>query len=172
MGAVQTQAMNAVGPPIRQERELERVRAVIANLPGVMGALVIGSLAADRADSVSDIDLFICVAPGEFPGAWSARRRLHTDSGLVAWDERSGDEIGAHRWVNHEVVLVEALFATPASGVRLAPPWLVLVGAADLGEQFPHRPPISRKIHPASGHPVDEAFEQLKTTLRRHARRP
>jgi predicted nucleotidyltransferase len=162
--------MTAVGLPSRQLRELERIGPVIADLPGVMGALVIGSLASERADAASDVDLLIGVEPGEFSTAWSVRHQLHATSGIVAWDKRSAGEIGAHRWVNHEVVLVEALFATPTSGARLAPPWRVLIGPPDLGERFPHRPPISRNEFDSSGaHPVDAAFEQLKTTLRRYA---
>lgn len=162
--------MQELAPPARQERLVELLRDAIAVAPGVDGALVIGSLAAGSADAVSDVDLFVCVTADEFTQAWTNRHRLHVTGSIAAWDHLSESEIGAHCWVTPDVVLVEALFATPASGARLAPPWTTLVGSPDLAERFRRRPPIDRsEFDTINAHPVDVAYNNLKTTLRLHA---
>lgn len=160
-------------PPARQRRLVAQLKDAIGSMLGVDGAVLIGSLAAGTADALSDVDVFICVTPGQFDIAWSSRRRLHLDGSIVDWDERQRQrsEIGTHRWVTRDVVLVEALFATPAIGARLAPPWTLLVGDAELADRYPHGPPIDRsEFDTTDAHPIDLAFESLKTALRRHAR--
>jgi hypothetical protein len=72
-----------------------------------------------------------------------------------------------HRWVTDDMVLVEALFAAPGSGVRLAPPFRPLVGGPEVAASFVPRPPIDRaEFEPGSAHPVDLAFDNLKRALR------
>jgi predicted nucleotidyltransferase len=162
-------AGHRVGAPIRQQRILDALVGRIALVDGLDGAILIGSLAEDTADAASDVDLFVCVRPGRFDEAWSQRHRLHVTGSLVAWDDRAEPEVGVHRWVTDDVVLVEALFATPTSGARLAPPWRILVGAADLADRFPRRPPIDRgEMSREGSHPIDVAFDDLKKAVRRH----
>lgn len=142
------------------------------SMPDVLGALLVGSMAAGTADAASDIDLIVCAHPGRFEQAWRHRNDLHAPGALICWDDgrQSDREIGAHRWVTTDVVLVEALFATPHSGVRVAEPWKVIAGDASVASLFPARPPIDRaEFDLAAAHPVDRAFTELKAALRYHA---
>jgi predicted nucleotidyltransferase len=160
------------GEPLRQERTLAALADRCARIEALEGAIVVGSFADGRADALSDIDLLLCVRPGRFDEAWASRDRLHVTGALAAWDDRRGGfpEVGAHRWVTADIVLVEALIATPGSGVLLAPPWRVLAGPADLPDLFPQRPPIDRGTElRAASHPVERAFDTLKLALREAA---
>jgi predicted nucleotidyltransferase len=158
-----------VGTPIRQERIVDAIAARVTGIGALDGAILVGSLASGAGDAVSDVDVVISVRPDRFDEAWEQRRNLHAGGTLAGWDERSEPEVGVHRWVTDDCVLVEALFATPSSGARLAPPWRVLVGRADLADRFPHRAPIDRSEMDASvSHPIDRAFEDLKRALRDH----
>ncbi len=157
---------------MRQESALAAITQHLTSMPEVLGALVVGSMAAETADAASDIDLIVCAHPGRFEQAWRLRNDLHATGALICWDDgREGDrEIGVHRWVTTDVVLVEVLFATPGSGVRLAEPWKVIAGDASVASLFPARPPIDRaEFDPAAAHPVDRAFSELKAALRYHA---
>lgn len=131
-----------------------------------------GSLAAGTADAASDIDLIICTRPGRFADAWAARHELHATGALVSWDDhrQAGTEIAVHRWVTPDLVLVEALYAAPGSGARLAQPWKLITGDHDTAAAFPARPPIHRsEMNRDAAHPVDQAFDDLKLALGRLA---
>jgi Nucleotidyltransferase domain len=163
-----------VGAPVRQHRALAAIASRLDVLPEVLGALVVGSLAAGTADAASDIDLLILAAPGDFARAWARRSELHVTGALVSWDDgpEPGTDIAVHRWVTGDVVLVEALFTTEGSGVRLAEPWRVIAGAPQIAASFAARPPIDRaEFDPAAAHPVDRAFDELKRALRSQRRR-
>jgi len=72
--------------------------------------------------------------------------------------------------VTPDLVLVEALFAAPSCGVRLAQPWTLIAGEPEASAVFPARPPIDRsEMNRAAAHPVDRAFDDLKIALRRLA---
>jgi len=172
--------------PVRQHRTLAAVAARLDVLPEVAGAVLVGSLAAGTADAASDVDLLVCAASGQFESAWARRTELHVTGALVSWDDgpRPGAQTAVHRWVTDDVVLVEALFTVAGSGVRLAEPWRVIAGAAEVWTSFRARPPIDRaEFDRAEAHPVDRAFAELKRALRgvpggrplratRRARRP
>jgi hypothetical protein len=136
--------------------------------PDVLSVLLVGSLAAGTGDAVSDVDLIVCVRAGCFAPAWSSRGELHVTGALYAWDDASDEEIACHRWVSDDVILCEALFATPDSGCRLAEPWRLIYGTA---APFPPRPPIDRaEFDVSDAHPVDLAFTALKNALRSQLR--
>jgi hypothetical protein len=161
-----------LGSPHRQQAALAAITRQLASAADVLGALVVGSLAAGSADAASDIDLIICTRPGRFAGAWARRHELHATGALVSWDDQSPitTEIAAHRWVTPDLVLVEALFAAPGSGVRLAQPWTLIAGEPEVTAAFPARPPIDRsEMNRHAAHPVDQAFDDLKVALRRLA---
>jgi predicted nucleotidyltransferase len=107
--------MGALGPPERQQRILAAITRQLAVTPEVLGAVLVGSLAAGAADAASDIDLIICTRPGMFADAWARRHELHVTGTLVRWDNPSqtSAEVAVHRWVTPDLVLVEALFAAP-----------------------------------------------------------
>ena len=67
---------------------------------------------------------------------------------------------------------VEALFAGARGGVRLAPPWQVVVGESDLADQFTPRPPITREELESDVHPVERAFDAVSAWMRPSARSP
>lgn len=158
-----------IGEPIRQLQQLARITERLAAMPQVLGAILVGSLVAGAADACSDIDLIVCTADGLFATAWERRHAVHDDSSLACWDQGpdAGSEVAVHRWVTADMVLVEALFASPVSGVRLAKPWRVIAGDARVTDRLLPRPPIDRaEFSRDAAHPVDIAFDDLKHALR------
>ncbi len=51
------------------------------------GAILVGSLAADSVDAMSDVDLIVVVSEGRFPAAWASRSQLEGGESIAAWDE-------------------------------------------------------------------------------------
>lgn len=155
-----------VAPRLRQWATLDALAERIGATGSLDGAIVVGSFAEGSPDAASDLDLVVCVGPGRFDDAWRGRTALHT-TGAVAWWDASvvPGESGAHKWVTDDLVLVECLFAAPG-GVRLAPPWRVVAGGADLAERFAPRPPVPRSEMGADVHPVERAYDELKEALR------
>jgi hypothetical protein len=132
--------------------------------------LVVGSLADGAADALSDIDLLVIVREGHFDQAWAERESLRVTGALCAWDQRPDHdaEIAAHRWLTPHLVLVEALIATSASGVRLAEPWKLVTGRSDASSALTHRPPIERsEMCATEPHPVEAAYDEFKSRVRR-----
>ena len=164
--------MGQVGSPRRQQAALAAIAQQLAAAPDVLGALVVGSLAAGTADAASDIDLIICTLPGRFADAWARRHQLHATGALVSWDQQrqTAAEIAVHRWVTPDFVLVEALYAAPGSGARLAQPWAIIAGEPEVAAAFTARPPIDRsEMSRDAAHPVEQAYDDLKAALRRLA---
>jgi hypothetical protein len=130
-----------VGVPARQEQALAAISERLAGFPGVLGALVVGSLASGAADAASDVDLIVCARPGGFASAWQHRHDLHASGALVCWDDglQASPQAGVHRWVTPDMVLVEVLFAAPGGGVRLASPWRLIAGNPHTASSFPPR---------------------------------
>jgi hypothetical protein len=159
-----------IGVPERQRAFLDRLARRAGDLPWVTAAVVIGSMAGGRGDAASDVDLLVAV--DDVGDAWQHRHALHVTGAVLAWDHGydGGRGVGAHKWVTSDLVLVEALVATPTSGVRLAPPWRLLAGDPDIPATWPGRPPITR-AELATGledlHPVEVAFDAFKAELRR-----
>ena len=132
--------------------------------------LVVGSLAADAADALSDIDLLVIVREGGFEQAWAERDTLRVTGTLCAWDQRLDQdaEVAAHRWLTPELVLVETLIATASSGVRLADPWELVVGRSDTPAGLTRRPSIARsEMGTTQPHPVEAAYDEFKSRVRR-----
>ena len=163
--------MVRLGEPERQRRFLDQLQQHISTLPWVYAVIVIGSLAAGRADGASDIDLLVGVRNGAFSQAWPSRADLRVTGTVLSWDHWLDERrhAGTHKWLTADFVLVEALIAVPASGVRLAPPWRVLAGDPRVADRWPPRPPISRdelRSSPGDLHPVEVAYDEFKARLR------
>jgi hypothetical protein len=146
---------------------LRKISQAVADRPWLDGLLVVGSLADDAADALSDIDLLVIIREKHFDQAWNERADLHGgESPLFAWDHRPDDasEIAAHRWLTSDLVLVEALIATPSSGLRLAPPWVLVAGDAHCHALLAPRPPIERSEMDGApeAHPVETAYDEFK----------
>jgi hypothetical protein len=163
--------MAALGEPERQQRYLNLLREQVTALPWVEVVVVIGSLASDRGDAVSDVDLLVGVRERAFDAAWRERERLRVTGTLCCWDHRYDGAAGAgtHKWLSADAVLVEVLIGVSTSGIRLAPPWRVLAGDPRAAERWPARPPV-RRAEVAGGtaglHPVEAAYDEFKTRLR------
>lgn len=157
-----------VGTPDRQRATLAKIVDAVGHRPWLDALLVVGSLADDAADALSDVDLVLVVLEGHFEAAWSERLGLHAADALRVWDQRPEQaEVGAHKWLTADLVLVEMLIATPSSGVRLAEPWLLVAGNHDVGARLTSRPPIERReLGVAVPHPVEAAYDEFKTRVR------
>jgi hypothetical protein len=84
-----------------------------------LGAFLVGSFAADAADSVSDVDLIVVALDGAFSAArGSSAIGCMRPGALASWDEHDGvfEEAAVHVWLTPDIVLVEALIATLSSG--------------------------------------------------------
>jgi predicted nucleotidyltransferase len=124
---------------------LETVRRA-EHLAGFAAAILIGSFAAGTADDLSDVDLIFAVEDGAFEGAWAERESLRPGDALYWWDVRTEPdcEVGAHKWITRELVLVEGVIAAPAARARLADPHRVISGDAAAVDGFVRIPPIER----------------------------
>jgi hypothetical protein len=162
---------------LRQEVTLGRLAERIGAEPALAGALLLGSLATRTADDLSDVDVLVVVSDGRFDEAWAARAELEGNDAIIAWDDVDPlrAEIGAHKWLTHDLVLVECLLATLASGVRLAEPYSVLVGDSSLPGHLERRAPFTRaelekfaheRADAGRMHPVEAAYGELVRTVR------
>lgn len=153
----------------RHRAALENVIDATASDPLVLGVLLLGSFAAGTADALSDLDLLLVVQDGGFDRVWKRRTGLHRDA-LLAWDHLAGDRpVGAHRWLTSGLVLVECLIAEPASGVRLAEPFVRLSGPPDLPDRLVRREPIQRTEVDAGafiGDPLELLYDAFKRYVR------
>ena len=116
----------------------------------VLDALfVVGSLANNRADEASDLDLMIAVAEGRFDDAWEERTALQTPDALLAWDFRPDSQrpIGSRKFLTRDVVKVEiGMSDARAAGARLAEPFFVLVGDDDAADRYERLEPIPSDV--------------------------
>jgi hypothetical protein len=74
-----------LGSPHRQQAALAAITRQFAAAANILGALVVGSLAAGTADAASDIDLIICTCPGRFADTWAHRHELQATGALASW---------------------------------------------------------------------------------------
>lgn len=162
---------------LRQEGVIARLVQRVAAASALEGALLIGSFAAGTADDVSDVDVIVVVCEGQFDEAWNARQQIEGGEALAAWDgvDPKHAEIGGHKWLTRELVLVECLLATASSGVRLAEPFRVMAGDDALPGRLTRRPPIARvdleafaRDLEAAGrvHDVERAYHALAEAVR------
>ena len=161
---------SAVGTPDRQRTTLLKIADAASRTTWLDALLVVGSLADGAADALSDIDLLVIVHEGAFDQAWAERETLRVTGTLCAWDQHKDQdaEVAAHRWLTPDLVLVEALIATPASGVRLADPWELVAGRSDAPAGLTRRPPIARsELDATQPHPVEMAYDEFKSRVRR-----
>ena len=151
-------------------------------LPGFGAFILIGSFAGGSPDCMSDIDSLVSIDDGAFDAAWSDRTSLYGEAPAFVWDVRPDPEreVGAHKWMTPDLVLVECVLATPAARARLADPFVVLAGDPDRVETFERVPPISRgelqayvdqnRREGRDQPEVQRAYEELARALRAVAR--
>jgi hypothetical protein len=152
---------------LRQWPALERVIEVVETNDTVEGALLIGSLAAGAGDPLSDVDVIVVAREGCFEQTWAGGAKLTAGALAVnAVKHAGGERIGRLEWLTEDLVFVECLIATPDSGVRLAPPHLVLSGPADLPGRLPPRGPIQSPEMGPGGWPVGDRYDALKEAVR------
>lgn len=151
----------------RQQRLLDALAEYVERSAEISAMVVLGSFAGGTADAVSDLDLFFITYDESFQKAWERRRDLHVTGALVEWDEldTTGAPVAGHRWLTADIVLVECVISAPTGGGRLAEPFSVVAGDADLVEKFPKRPPVQRAEMSAND-PVDAAYDAFKKAVR------
>jgi hypothetical protein len=121
----------------------------VARIPEFDGLLLLGSFAAGVADDLSDVDFVAVVADCRFPEAWRLRSALETPGRLVAWDsvDDPNAHAGAHKWITRDIVKVECALVDPGRGeMKLADPFAVIAGDAEIADRFPRIPPIARDV--------------------------
>lgn len=151
---------------LRQWPTLESLVRRVAQTRLFLGGLLIGSFARGVADAMSDIDLILVPPDESFDQAWHGRQDMHGSDVLAAWDEQLEDRRGAHKWLTAELVFVECLIATPGSGLRLAQPFVVVVGNSDLPNRLKTRPPVKPSDMSPARHPIERAYDELKHAVR------
>ncbi len=163
--------------PVRQRGVVKRLVERIEATADLEAAFLLGSLARGDADDLSDVDAFVIVREGRFDAAWSERHALRGDEALAAWDDVDPErpEIGAHKWITRDLVLVEVVLATTSSGIRLADPFAVVAGDAAVAERVGRRPPITRadlrafadkRVATGHAHEIESAYESLVNAVR------
>ena len=161
----------------RQKAVIEQLAERITTSPLLEGALLIGSFAHGAGDEVSDVDVIVVVSEGGFAEAWASRRSLEGGEAIAAWDDVDPEhaEIGGHKWLTVNLVLVECLFATPSSGVRLTEPFVLLTGDPDLPDKVVRREPFTRaevddyakdRVDAGRAHAIEAAYSEFARTVR------
>ena len=138
----------------------------VATAPWATGLLLLGSFARSAADALSDVDFIVVAADGCFGEAWERRHELHP-SEVACWDYPRPDEreVAAHRWLTEDLVLFDGLIATPA-GVRIAEPFVVLVGEPRLADRIARFDPDQPGGDEITLHEVERLYGQLKLAAR------
>jgi predicted nucleotidyltransferase len=165
-------------PATRQRAVLQRLAERIEAAPDLEAAFVLGSLARGDVDDLSDVDLIVAVREGQFDAAWSDRHALRGDEALAFWDDPDPErpELGVHKWLTRDLVLVEVVLATASSGMRLADPFEVVAGDPAVADRFERRPPIDRselrefadmRVATGRAHEIEGAYEELVNAVRR-----
>jgi hypothetical protein len=156
--------------PSRQRAALRGLVDRLVQRPWFRAAVLVGSLASDMDDELSDIDLIVVVS--EFSRAWRERGELEAGGAIVAWDASpAGDRVGAHKWITRDLVLVECLLGEPGA-FRLAEPYKLLAGDERLLDEVPRRPRLTReqvREGPAVD-PIERAYDDFKNTVRTRQR--
>lgn len=153
---------------LRQWPVMEGLCERIQSSPDLVGALLLGSFARGSADALSDVDLLVVAKSGRFDRAWAARDQLHGLEAVASFDDlvQPSEEMGGHKWMTRDLVFVECLIATPASGVRTTDDAVVVVGEAALKDALPKRPPIRREEMTGGTWEVERLYDALKDALR------
>lgn len=154
----------------RQRNVLHHLLKKLTAKPWFMGAILVGSLASDGGDELSDIDLLAVVR--EFDEAWKERRTLGDVADLAQWDAPRGDTpVGVHKWITRDLVLVECLLGE-AGSFRLAEPYKVVAGEATLADRLPRRQRLTRADVTASppDEPIERLYDEFKASVRGHRR--
>jgi hypothetical protein len=156
----------------RQLAALDDLLRRAGDVPEVEAVVLIGSLAAGSADSVSDVDAIVIVRDSGFAAAVDRRHALHPAAVAACWDQPTDppSDPTAHKWVDESGVLVEVLIATASGRLRVAEPARVVLGDPTTLTRTRRRPPIRRDEMGGGGlHPIESAYDQLKEAVRHAA---
>jgi predicted nucleotidyltransferase len=161
----------------RPTEDASRQRAVVQGLvdrlverPWFRAAILVGSLASDMADELSDVDLLVVV--NEFTRAWREREELGSRAAIVAWDARPVQErVGVHKWLTRDLVLVECLLGE-AGAFRLAEPYRLLAGDEQILGGVPRRPRLTRAQvrEGPTVDPIERTYDDFKSAVRARQR--
>lgn len=154
--------------PARQIAALEDLLLRAGEMRHVRAVILIGSLAAGTADSMSDVDAIVVVNDSSFSTAHRARHALHPSSVAACWDQDGPQptDVASHKWIDQRGVMVEVLIGTTRS-LRVAEPARVVLGDEVCLERVRRRPAIRRAEMTRAVHPIEAAYDELKAAVRR-----
>lgn len=155
----------------RHRASLDDLLRQAERLPEVEAVVLIGSLASDRSDTMSDVDAIVILAENAFAAAFRQRHSLHAESVPVCWD-KLGDpsfQVAAHKWIDDRGILLDVLLGPPAA-LRIAEPAKVVLGDPAVLSRCRRRPPITRAEMTGTVHPIEAAYDTLKEAIRHAAR--
>lgn len=143
-----------------QARTLAALVRRLRRDPRIEAAILVGSLAARRADALSDIDLLVMVRPSDFRAVWRARRKLAREAVPVVYvsEETHGrPDMGTYRVLTDDRIAAELAFFARGSAFRLGRPYRLLFGKTSAVEGMP-RLPARRRTRLLPGGPADLPF--------------
>ena len=162
-----------MSPGPRQVAALDALVRRAGRIPGVEAVILIGSLAGETADAMSDVDAIVIVERSSFAAVRAARHGLHADRVPACWDQPADrlSGVAAHKWIDESGVLVEVLLGTASGPLRVAEPARVVLGDHGVLTRVRRRDRIARSEMTGSTHPIEAAYDQLKESVRGGPRR-
>ncbi|MDT7836919.1 nucleotidyltransferase domain-containing protein [Aquabacterium sp. OR-4] len=131
----------------RQYGLLVRLQRVLYEEPRCLGAAVVGSLAAGKADRMSDVDLLVYCEAGAAQAILNILNEIAADAPVVhrlagQHDANSlYEKVILEDWCSYEIHVIE-----PATRMRLRPPYLEVINRDDyLASRLSEEKPIGRK---------------------------
>jgi hypothetical protein len=153
-------------PTSRQRAALHRLIGRLTQKEWFQAAILVGSLAGEVDDELSDVDLLVVVTA--FPQAWRERQDLPDSDVIVAWDTPPvQDRVGAHKWITRDLVLVECLLGE-LGAFRLAEPFKFVAGGEEVLDRVPRRPTLTRDQVRGGPEvdPIERTYDEFKAAVR------
>jgi hypothetical protein len=110
----------------------------------------------------------VIVDRSSFAAVYRQRHGLHAGTVPACWDHPADPpaEVAAHKWIDESGVLVEVLLGTPSGPLRVADPVRVVLGDPAVLTRVHRRPPVSRAEMTGATHPIEAAYDLLKSSVR------
>jgi len=132
--------LTPAGRPSGQRRVLARLVRRLEPDRRLLAGILVGSMAGDDADALSDVDLIIAVREGDFATVWGERASFHPR--LYASDQlgASGRQ-AVTRFLTPNRIFVEVGICSDQALFRLSGPFQVLWDRAGVAARMKNTPP-------------------------------